>query len=1429
MTLNFGCQNAGRSANRPGSFGSKTNQPLTMFVVALAALLSGVGASVQAQTAAFSGSTSAFDTTHFTNPQGIATDAAGDVFIGNNASTRTVLEFTRTAPGTYSAPVTLPAPGTPYGLIRGIVVDPSGNLWVADNGNGSSGGNVYELVNTAGTLGTPTPVGSGWAAPWGIAADASGNVFVADNAANSIVKISAGTPTTLNTGGIAAPRGVAIDSSGNIFGMNGNNSNVIELTAASSYVTSTTVGTTSFSSAGDIAIDANGNIWVADYGNNLVREMTFASSYQTVMNWGTGLNGPVATWLDADGAWLVSNFGDNSIRQIATGAVGMGTVAVNSTSATQTLSFTFTGATSTTVQAPVVVTKGATGQDFADAGGGTCTTTNGNGNPYAPGTTCSVNVSLTPKYAGARNGAVKLLDTSGNLLASALIYGVGTGPEVVFPGNTTITTLGSGFSQPLGLTRDSAGNVFVADTANNAVKEILAAGGYTTVTTLGSGFSTPKGIALDGAGNVFVADTGNNAVKEILAAGGYSTVTTLASGFSFSSPIGVAVDGGGNVYVADNGDSSVYEMSSGCASAGCVTTLGSAGGFGSATGVAVDASGNVYVAGSGSVKEITQGCIGGGCGTPLGGGFNTPIGVAVDASGNVYVADYGTNQVNEIPAGCVTSSCVTTLGSGFSSPAGVALDGAGNVYIADTGNSLVKVLNLTSPPSLVFGITSNGTQSSDSPKTVTLANIGNTPLIFPVPESGENPNVPANFTLDGSTTCPEVLSSGSAGTLAAGASCALAVDFIPQTNVDTGSLVLTDNNQNASPSTTQSISLSGNGATVIIPYIQVNGGGWKQEASVTVNAGDTVDLGPQGLVGDTFSWTGPGGFSSTSRTVSGVTLNSASNVFTFTYTNTSGIVSTQTFTVNVASTSLTPYIQVNGGAWQQLSTLTVNAGDTVNLGPQGLVGGTYSWSGPGFTSTSRVASAVPLNSASNAFTLTYTNSVGVNSTVTFTINVGATTLTPYIQVNGAAWQQLSTATVSPGDTVNLGPQGLIGGTYSWSGPGFTSTSRVASSVPLNSTSNAFTLTYTNSVGVNSTVTFTINVGATTLTPYIQVNGGAWQQLSTATVSPGDTVNLGPQALIGGTYSWSGPGFTSTSRVASAVPLNSTSNAFNLTYTNSVGVNSTATFTIHVGATTLTPYIQVNGGAWQQLSTLTVNAGDTVNLGPQALTGGTYSWSGPSFTSTSRVASAVPLNSTSNVFTLTYTNAVGVNSTATFTIHAGATTLTPYIQLNGGAWQQRSTLTVSPGDTVNLGPQGLVGGTYSWSGPGFTSTSRVASSVPLNSTSNVFTLTYTNTVGVNSTVTFTITVGATPLIPYIQVNGAGWQQTSTMTVTLASAVDLGPQGLSGGTFSWSGPGGYHATSRAVLGVPLTSGSNVFTLTYTNTVGAVSTQTFTVTAH
>ena len=120
------------------------------------------------------------------------------------------------------------------------------------------------------------------------------------------------------------------------------------------------------------------------------------------------------------------------------------------------------------------------------------------------------------------------------------------------------STLGSRFSNPLGLAVDANGNLFVADNGNGAVKEILAAGGYATVNTLATdGLSAINGLAVDGNGNVYVANTGNQTVLELPAANGYATVNTLAGGFS--NPYGVAVDGSGNVFVADAINTAITE------------------------------------------------------------------------------------------------------------------------------------------------------------------------------------------------------------------------------------------------------------------------------------------------------------------------------------------------------------------------------------------------------------------------------------------------------------------------------------------------------------------------------------------------------------------------------------------------------------------------------------------------------------------------------------------------------------------------------------------------------------------------------------------------------------------------------------------------------------------------------------------------------
>ena len=105
----------------------------------------------------------------------------------------------------------------------------------------------------------------------------------------------------------------------------------------------------------------------------------------------------------------------------------------------------------------------------------------------------------------------------------------------------------SNLAGPRGVAVDAAGNVYIADRDNSAIKKWTVTNN--TVTTLVStGLSGPYSLAVDAAGNVYIADSGNTAVKKWTAAN--NTVTTLV-GTGLTWPIGVAVDGGGNVYIAD--------------------------------------------------------------------------------------------------------------------------------------------------------------------------------------------------------------------------------------------------------------------------------------------------------------------------------------------------------------------------------------------------------------------------------------------------------------------------------------------------------------------------------------------------------------------------------------------------------------------------------------------------------------------------------------------------------------------------------------------------------------------------------------------------------------------------------------------------------------------------------------------------------------
>ncbi len=772
---------------------------------------------------------------------GVAVDKSGNVFVADVGAS--AVKEIPAGCVTSGCVITL---GSGFSVPNGVAVDGSGNVFVADFGNSA----VKEIL-AAGGYTTVKTLGSGFNQPGGVAVDGSGNVFVADFG-NSAVKeiLAAGGYTTVNTlgSGFGHPGGVAVDGSGNVFVADEDHSAVKEILPAGGYTTVNTLGS-GFSSPVGVAVDGSGNVFVADTYNNAVKEILAAGGYTTVNTLGSGFNTPFGVAVDGSGNVFGGSKGidcppifgppgfglpgpppppctptpSSVVELSASTSTSFGTIAIGQTSATIPLTLTFTAGG--TIGSPAVLTQGAAGLDFADAGTGTCTT-NGTSHSYNVGDSCTVNVTFSPRFAGSRYGAAEIMDGSGNVVATEYLNGVGSGPQVGFLPGLQSTIASSGVSDPTGVAVDGNGNVYIVDWGNSVVyKETLSGGSYTQ-STIGSGLQGPTGIAVDGNGNVYIAGYDSNLVYMETLSGGVYTQSTIGSGLSL--PMGVAVDGSGNIYIADTFNNRVLEetLSGGVYTQSTVPTSG----LNNPKGVAVDGSGNVYIADAGN-NQIVKETFSAGIYTQstVASGLNDPYDVAVDGDGNVYITDTRNNQVLMLPWTGSGYGTQSTIGTGFGWPQGVAVDGSGNVFVADSNNAQAVKLDYADAPSLSFASTNVGSTSTDSPKAVTVQNIGNAALSFPVPNSGTNPSIATNFTLDGSTTCPQISSSGTPGTLANGSSCVYAIDFTPQASGSiSGSLVLTDSALNATYAT-QTINLSGTGINPIVaPTIT-----WATPSSIT--------------------------------------------------------------------------------------------------------------------------------------------------------------------------------------------------------------------------------------------------------------------------------------------------------------------------------------------------------------------------------------------------------------------------------------------------------------------------------------------------------------------------------------------------------------------------------------------------------------------
>jgi sugar lactone lactonase YvrE len=251
-----------------------------------------------------------------------------------------------------------------------------------------------------------------------------------------------------------------------------------------------------------------------------------------------------------------------------------------------------------------------------------------------------------------------------------------------------------------GVVDDGSGNLYIADAADHRILRVDASGAVSTIAGTGvAGFSgdqgpamsaqvsSPSGVALDAAGNLYIADTGNNRIRQVVA----GVITTIAGtgGFGFSgeggepalaaqfrAPAGLVLDPTAQqLFIADAGNHIVraIDLSGGAANATIRT-----------------------IAGTPQMLGLFGDCISSAACTPATDALLfSPQAITTCAHGDLLIADTGNNRVRRVAAGAIA----TVLGDGTAAssgagqpatefpvdhPLGLACDSAGNLFVTST-------------------------------------------------------------------------------------------------------------------------------------------------------------------------------------------------------------------------------------------------------------------------------------------------------------------------------------------------------------------------------------------------------------------------------------------------------------------------------------------------------------------------------------------------------------------------------------------------------------------------------------------------------------------------------------------------------------------------------------------------------------------------
>jgi sugar lactone lactonase YvrE len=555
------------------------------------------------------------------NPLGLAVDSNNNLYIadsGNNRIRRVTIGtgVITTIAGLATAGYTGDngqSAGAALNNPQGLAVDTSGNLYIADTGNNvirkiTASSAIINTIAGTGTGGQPTGDGgpataAQMNAPTGVSVDTTGNIYIADSKNNRIREVQSGIMSTIAGNGIpgfAGDFGLATSAELNLptavnWAVNG----VVYLVDSANFrvrqimpnkVISTVAGAGGSIPANNpqgITTDAVSNLYVSDATHFIFKSTPSVSifagngqNYSIVDNVpgpSSQLVLPEGLAVDGTGTYIADR-GEARIRKTISGG--------NITSPPGGMAI-----------GPAGVTVDGSGNMYiADASGnvvikvsnGVPTTIAGVGTPGAGGD----NGLATNAQLNQPNGVA--VDTAGNVyIADTLNHKirkitVATGIITTIAGNNSPgfggdngPAIGAILNQPYGLVLDVNGNIYIADTGNNRIRKITAATAFIT-TLAGNGaqsssgdggaatsaaIASPHGVGLDSLLNLYIPDfTGR--VRKVSVSGvittiagtgvqGYSGDNGPATNAQLNQPWGIAVDGSGNVFVSDIGNQCV--------------------------------------------------------------------------------------------------------------------------------------------------------------------------------------------------------------------------------------------------------------------------------------------------------------------------------------------------------------------------------------------------------------------------------------------------------------------------------------------------------------------------------------------------------------------------------------------------------------------------------------------------------------------------------------------------------------------------------------------------------------------------------------------------------------------------------------------------------------------------------------------------------